>query len=205
MKLINRPDRRPGLLVAGIGASAFLLTAFLSPSTGYADVVDSRAEARDGVILSVGLGAGRLGCSTDDGDDCDGDGSIRAAGLVGEAGLMLSPSLALVGQISGAVHKDDDFELSQWIVAGALRGWVAPRLWLEGGVGAARTRVDVMGDFLDFSAESETVPAAVAGIGAEVISSDKFALDIALRGATGFYEDDFNVYQVTLGAGATFF
>lgn len=205
MKLINRPGRHSGLLAAGAGASAFLLMAFLSPSTGYADVVDSRADSRDGLILSVGVGAGRLGCSTDDGDDCDGDGSIRAAGLVGEAGIMLSPSLAVVGQISGAVHKDDDFELSQWIVAGALRGWVAPRLWLEGGVGAARTRVDVMGDFLDFSAESETVPAAVAGIGAEVISSDKFALDIALRGATGFYEDDFNVYQITLGAGATFF
>jgi hypothetical protein len=205
MKLINRPDRRSGLTAAGIGAGAFLLMAFLSPSTGYADVADTRAEARDGLILSVGVGAGRLGCSTDDGDDCDGNGSIRAAGLVGEAGLMLSPSLALVGQISGAVHKDDDFELSQWIAAGALRGWVAPRLWIEGGFGAARTRVDVMGDFLDFSAESETVPAAVAGIGAEVISSDKFALDIALRGATGFYEDDFNVYQITLGAGATFF
>lgn len=205
MKLINRLVNRPGLAAAGVGASAFLLMAFLSPSTGYADVVDSRAEARDGMMLSVGVGAGRLGCATDDGDDCDGDGSIRAAGLVGEAGIMLTPSLALVGQISGAVHKDDDFELSQWIAAGAVRAWVAPRLWVEGGVGAARTRVDVMGDFLDISAESETVPAAVAGIGAEVLSSDKFALDVALRGATGFYEDDFNVYQITLGAGATFF
>lgn len=208
MKLINRPTR-PTLkasLLGGLAASAFAFVALpAAPAAADPGVTDTRAEARDGVILSVGIGAGRLGCATDDGDDCDGDGSIRAAGIIGEAGFMLAPSLALVGQISGAVHKDDEYELSQWVAAGALRAWPARRLWLEGGVGAARTRIDVMGDIIDVSAESETVPAVVGGIGAEVLSSNKFALDVALRGATGLYEDDFNVYQVTLGAAATFF
>ncbi len=208
MKLINRPARNTTAGLAGSLGAVLFLVSMIAPTTGYAEAdggaTDTRAEARDGVILSVGLGAGRLGCSHD-GDDCDGDGAIRAAGIMGEAGLMLTPSLALVGQVSGVVHKDDDFELSQWIGAGAVRAWVAPRLWLEAGVGAARTRVDVMGDIIDISAESETVPAVVAGVGAEVISSDKFALDVALRGANGFYEDDYNVYQVTLGAAATFF
>jgi hypothetical protein len=118
---------------------------------------------------------------------------------------MLTPSLAIIGQVSGVVHRDDDYELSQWVAAGGLRAWVAPRFWIEGGVGAARTKIDVMGDFLDISAESETVPAVAAGLGVEVLSSNKFALDVALRGANGFYEDEYNVYQVTLGAAATFF
>lgn len=209
MKLINRP-LRPGHVASLTGAlAAALLTTFaISASPAAADSVvveDSRAEARDGVVLSVGLGAGRLGCATDDGDDCDGDGSIRAAGIIGEAGFMLAPSIALLGQVSGAVHRADDYELSQWVAAGAVRAWPARRLWLEAGAGAARTRVEVMGDLLDIEAESETVPAVVGGIGAEVLSSDKFALDVALRGATGLYEDDYNVYQVTLGAAATFF
>jgi uncharacterized membrane protein len=206
MKLVNRPVRpaAPSTLVGAFAAA--LCTAIALPASADSVVgTDSRAEARDGVILSVGLGAGRLGCATDDGDDCDGDGAVRAAGVIGEAGFMLAPSVALVGQISGAVHKDDDFKLSQWVAAGVVRAWPAPRLWLEAGGGAARTSVEVMGDILDFEAESETVPAVVAGLGAEVLSSDKFALDIALRGATGLYEDDFNVYQITLGAGATFF
>lgn len=210
MQLINRPARRLSTGLAGGLGGLVLLASLLAPTTGHADAddggaTDTRAEARDGVILSVGIGAGRMGCTTDDGDDCDGDGSIRAAGLIGEAGLMLTPSLAIIGQVSGVVHRDDDYELSQWVAAGGLRAWVAPRFWIEGGVGAARTKIDVMGDFLDISAESETVPAVAAGLGVEVLSSNKFALDVALRGANGFYEDEYNVYQVTLGAAATFF
>lgn len=210
MKLINRPTTRP---VTRLGASlgALLLLSVAAPTLAAADSAtstsaeSSRASARDGVILHIGIGAGRIGCATDDGDDCDGDGTIKAAGIVGEAGFMLSPSLALVGVVSGAANRDDDVELSQWVAAGAVRGWPTRRLWLEGGAGVARTKVEVMGDFLDIEAESETVPALVGGIGAEVISADKFALDVALRGATGLYEDDVNVYQVTLGVGATFF
>lgn len=205
MKLVNRPTRRLG---AAFGA--LLLASVVAPAIAAADSASStstatRAEARDGVILHIGIGAGRLGCATDDGDDCDGDGTIKAAGIVGEAGFMVSPTLALVGVVSGAANRDDDVKLSQWVAAGAVRGWPTKRLWLEGGAGAARTKIEVMGDFLDIEAESETVPALVGGIGAEVLSADKFALDVALRAATGLYEDDMNVYQVTLGAGATFF
>lgn len=209
MKLINRPTTRP-VTRLGAGLGALLLLSVAAPTLAAADSATStststRAEARSGLILHVGIGAGRIGCATDDGDDCDGDGTIKAAGIVGEAGFMLSPSLALVGVVSGAANRDDDVELSQWVAAAAVRGWPTRRLWLEGGAGAARTKVEVMGNFLNFEAESETVPALVGGIGAEVISADSFALDIALRGATGLYEDDVNVYQVTLGAGATFF
>ncbi len=205
MKLVNRPTRRLG---AAFGA--LLLASVVAPAIAAADSASStstatRAEARDGVILHIGIGAGRLGCATDDGDDCDGDGTIKAAGIVGEAGFKVSPTLALVGVVSGAANRDDDVKLSQWVAAGAVRGWPTKRLWLEGGAGAARTKIEVMGDFLDIEAESETVPALVGGIGAEVLSADKFALDVALRAATGLYEDDMNVYQVTLGAGATFF
>lgn len=205
MKLVNRPTRHIG---AAFGA--LLLASVVAPAVASADSAAStststRAEARNGLILHIGIGAGRLGCATDDGDDCDGDGTIKAAGIVGEAGFMLSPTLALVGVVSGAANRDDDVKLSQWVAAAAVRGWPTKRLWIEGGAGAARTKIEVMGDFLDIEAESETVPAVVAGVGAEVLSADNFAIDIALRGATGLYEDDMNVYQVTLGAGATFF
>lgn len=204
MKLVNRPTRHIGACLG-----ALLLASVAAPAIATADSTSTskstRAEARNGLILHIGIGAGRLGCATDDGDDCDGDGTIKAAGIVGEAGFMLSPTLALVGVVSGAANRDDDVELSQWVAAGAVRGWPTKRLWLEGGAGVARSKVEVMGDFLDIEAESETVPAVIGGIGAEVLSADNFALDIALRAATGLYEDDVNVYQVTLGAGATFF
>lgn len=205
MKLVNRPTRRIGAAFGALLLASVVAPAIASADSAASTSTSTRAEARSGLILHIGIGAGRLGCATDDGDDCDGDGTIKAAGIVGEAGFMLSPTLALVGVVSGAANRDDDVKLSQWVAAGAVRGWPTKRLWIEGGAGAARTKIEVMGDFLDIEAESETVPAVVAGIGAEVLSADNFAIDIALRGATGLYEDDMNVYQVTLGAGATFF
>jgi opacity protein-like surface antigen len=200
---MNLSSLRTGsLLLATLGLAL--------PATALADSsvdgsVDKRAEARDGVMVSVGLGAGRLGCATDDGDDCDGDGTIQAGGFTAEAGLMLSPQLALVGHISGAANRDDDVELSQWVAAVAVRGWLLPQLWIEGGGGVARAKVSFMSDIIDLSSETDTVPALVGGIGAEVVSTPKLAVDVALRGAAGAYEDDLNVYQVTLGAGVTFF
>jgi hypothetical protein len=165
----------------------------------------SAGPGRDGAMLSIGIGAGRLGCSTDNGEDCDGTGSIQAGGIVGEAGLMLAPSLAIAGELFGAVNNDDNFEVSQWVLAGTVRVWPVPLLWLEGGLGVARSQVKLMNTNVDFVAQSDTVPAIVGGLGIEALSSPKFAIDVALRGATGMYEQGINVYQVTLGVGATFF
>lgn len=171
----------------------------------FALVGTAAAQPRDGAMFSVGIGGGHLGCSTEDGDDCSGDGPVQAGSLVGEAGLMLSPSLAVVGHLAVAAHRDDDVTVSQTILAAALRGWVAPRLWLEGGLGVAQARLDVDGDLVDLMSETDTVPAGVAGIGVDVLSTRNFTLDVHLRGASGLYRDDVRIYQGTLGVGASFF
>jgi len=163
-------------------------------------------DTRDGATFGVGLGGGHIGCQDADGNDCDGDGANEAGGVNVRAGFMLNPRLALAGDLWGMAHTEDRLTVSQVIVAGVVRGWVAPRLWVQGGLGIARSAVELdLGDLGTVMSESDVVPAVVAGIGVEAIASEKLALDIELKGGSGLYEDDIQVYNVSLGAAVSFY
>jgi hypothetical protein len=176
-------------------------SAALVPAVASADVHEG-ASVRSGATFGASIGAGAMSCQTEDGDDCD---SEEAGALTLHAGALVTPQLAVVGQLWGMAHTSDNITVSQGIAAAALRAWPAPRLWLEGGLGVARAKVEYDGDLVDVMEQSDLAPAAVAGIGFEVLSSDSFALDLHLRGGSGLYEDEVLVYGVNLGVGASFY
>jgi uncharacterized membrane protein YtjA (UPF0391 family) len=166
-------------------------------------VVEQRSDYRTGLTGGIGIGAGHIACE-DESNNCD--GVNEAGGLNFNIGAMLNPSLALALDVWGMRHDEDRASFTQGIVAGAVRAWIVPRLWLMGGVGVAQVSWSYDADVVEFSDETDTVPAIIGGVGLEVLSSPTFALDVSLRGGTGFYEDqNVRVRNVQLGVGVSFF
>lgn len=161
--------------------------------------------ARDGVTLGGALMFGHLGCKTSDGGDCNGDGAAEAGGLNLRAGIMVSPRLAIALDLAGMTHREDRIKTTQTMAAVTARGWVAPQIWLEGGLGMARATAEYDLSIANVVSETDTVPGFVVGVGVEVLSAPKFAIDVGLRAATSFYKDDIQLYNVALTVGASFF
>ncbi len=186
-----------------------LVSAFavLAPAIASADsVVIEHADPsyRSGLVLGASIDGGDMGCQTKNGDDC-GNGSHDAGGISLHAGGMVAPSLAILGEVWGMAHTEDTLTESQVLVTANLRGWIAPRLWLQGGLGVARSEVSYKNGQLMASDMSDTVPAFDAAIGVEVIRSPGFALDIEARTGSGFYQGDARVYDAALGVGVSWF
>ncbi len=181
------------LLTATASADTIVVGAPLSPSDQH----------RTGLVLGGSIDGGNIGCQTKNGDDC---GTWHdAGGLSFHAGAMVGPSLAILGELWGMAHTEDHITASQGLATAALRGWVVPRLWLQGGLGFARSSVSYRSGNLMTSAQSDTVPAFMLGAGVELLSTPTFGLDLELRGGSGFYEGDARVYNAALGVGASWY
>lgn len=161
--------------------------------------------SRNGFTFGAALMAGQLGCTTSDGADCNSSGASEAGGLALRAGVMVQPNLAVALDLSGMAHREDRVKTSQTLAAITARGWLAPRLWLEGGVGIARSSAEYDLTVVNVVDESENVLGGLVGVGFEVISSRNLALDVGLRGATSFYRNDVRLYNVALTVGVSFF
>ncbi|HEY0189998.1 MAG TPA: hypothetical protein VGC42_02675 [Kofleriaceae bacterium] len=181
---------------------AVLITA--APAMADTVLVTREEPARQGFVLGASLDGGNLGCQTKSGDDC-GNGLHAAGGFSVHIGGMVTPELAILGEVWGMSHSDDDVTASQVIGTVNVRGWVAPRLWLQGGLGTARSKITADAGPIMAHAMSSTVPAFAAAIGLELVQTRQFGLDVELRGGSGFYRDDVRVYNAALGVGATFF
>jgi hypothetical protein len=186
--------------VAGILVTA--APAFADP----VDVADNdrASNERSGLVLGATIDGGNIGCQTKSGDDC-GNGAHPAGGFSVHVGGMVSPSLAILGEAWGMAHTQDSLTATQILATADVRGWVAPRLWLQGGVGVARSKLSFDSSLISASAMSSTVPAVVAAVGLELVRAKTFGLDLELRGGSGLYRDDVRIYNAALGVGATFF
>jgi hypothetical protein len=192
---------RTSILVAAIA---------LASSAAYADevVVESGDGyyhgGRRGVIVGASVDGGDMGCETKNGQDCG--GSKGAGGFSGHLGGMVTPRLAILGEVWAMAAESDNITTTQVMANAAVRGWVTRRLWLQGGLGFARSKVSYdAGSGIMASDESATVPAFMAAIGFEFIRTHEFGLDIELRSGTGFYEGDARLYNGALGIGASWF
>jgi uncharacterized membrane protein YtjA (UPF0391 family) len=185
-----------GGTLAGLQGLARAQDTYVAPGTG-----TTRTYERLGVTFGGGVGLGHIAC---DGADCG--GVNEAGGIDVHVGGMLTPELALLLDAWGMSHRDsNDATFTHAIVTGALRAWLVPRLWVSGGIGFAEARWHYSSDVIDYESRSDTVPAVMGAIGVELLSSPAFALDLQLKGGTGFFEDDVRVRNVSLGVGVNWY
>jgi hypothetical protein len=187
--------------LTALGTTLFLALT----GAGYASaqdrvVVVEEEEQRDGLAIGVELGGGHMEC---EGEGCDG---VTEAGELGlNAGVMLTPNFAIMadGWLMG--HTEDRLTLTHAMATVGPQLWLGP-FWVRGGVGVARASFNYDAGIIDIGDKTETVPAAMAALGVEVISTKDFALDVRLRGGTGFFNDgDTEVRNLSLGVGANWY
>ena len=167
-------------LAAGVAAPAAA-----EPGRYYARSPDSLI--RTGWNVGFGLGGGEISCSGPGCEDVTEAGSLDV-----QVGRMVRPRLRAVLDVWAMAHREEDFEVNQTLVTAGFQYWVLNRLWLRGGVGLASAGFSYDGDLDDADDtddERHSTIGLAGGIGFEILSRPSFALDVELRGGTGFYGD----------------
>lgn len=182
-----------------------LTTLTSSPARAEGPIEDQADLRRPGAMVGAALAGGYLRCETSSGADCMPSSSNEAGSVILHAGYLTSRSLAIVGQAWFMTHSKDDITVNQGILAAGVRAWLMPSLWLQAGVGIARNTVEIGPDALMLTRESDTVPALTAGLGFELINLRSFGLDLGLYMGRGFYRDDVDIFNTSLGLGATWY
>jgi uncharacterized membrane protein YtjA (UPF0391 family) len=182
-----------------------LLGTFAAARSAHADHVYIESSGgpvvRQGIILGGGLGVGHIAC---DGADCS--GVNEAGGINLQLGGMLAPDMGLLVDAWGMSHRDgDDATFTHSMITGALRYWLVPRLWLQGGIGLAEASWHYSDAIVDYESRSDTVPALMGAMGVELVSSPAFAMNLELRGGTGFFEDDTRLRNLSVGLGVNWY
>lgn len=190
-------------LTAIIGITLLVLG---SASTAFAQVYGEEEAEREGLAFGVGLTAGHLELAVGacPGGECQ--GITEAAGLNVQLGMFLTPKLAIEGELWGMGHMEEGLFVSQAIATVGPKLWLGDRFWIKGGAGVARAgfRYDTpVGDFDD---ATDYVFAASAATGFELISTDDFALDLQLRGGSGFFGTaDTRIRNLAVGLGVNWY
>lgn len=177
-------------LAVGLGFA--MLTLFGSLSAAHAQYYQApppyypppppRGVYRSGLLLGLGLGGGAI--TAEDCSNCGGG----ALGLAFNVGGMIDSRMALVFDLWGLFRSlGDGVTLSQSIYTGSLQYWVAPQVWLKGGVGGGT--VDLSDDYSGASFSRQSAFAMSGAAGLELIQSYNFALDLQFRLAHVFYSD----------------
>jgi hypothetical protein len=197
-------------ILTTLGATMGLVLAGMSQAAAQDQTVDEDDlfiveaeeddERRQGLAIGIELGGGHMECQ---GVGCD--GVTESGGASVNLGVMLAPNLAIMADGWMMAHRDDRLTLTHGIATIGPQLWMGP-FWVRGGVGVARASFNYDAGIIDIGDETETVPAAMAAIGFEVISTRDFALDVRLRGGTGFFHDgDTEVRNLSLGVGANWY
>jgi hypothetical protein len=194
---MQAPAIRVGAIVTVLGAGA-------APALADRVVVRDAVDARTGAVVGASIDGGNMGCQTRTGSDC-GDGMRPAGGFSLHGGAMVAPHVALLAELWGMRHTDDDARATQVLVTANLRTWVIPRVWVQAGLGVARSKVSFDDGFATMSSTSSIVPAVSGALGVELVQSPGFGLDLQLRAGTGLYEDDVRIYNAAFGVGVSFF
>ena len=170
--------------IAVLVALAGTARAQQQPPPAGREYVVIQPDVRSGWNFGGGLGGGSISCT----GECPLEDLNEAGGIDLRVGNMIRPRLNVVGQVFAMFHSEDEWTLSHSVVTGGLQYWIIDRLWVHGGLGFARATLRYDG-VVDVEDSTENVFAIAGGIGFEILSRRQWALDIALRGGTGFYED----------------
>jgi hypothetical protein len=140
-------------------------------------------EYRSGLTLGGAIGGGGISAS-----NCSACGGGFAFEL--HIGGMVAPQLAIMADISSVLHSYDDGlggsnTLSNSLFAVAAQYWIAPIVWLKGGIGDAHIALsDYAGN--TYGTNEDALGVLLAG-GVEVFRTPIFALDLQLRFMHGSY------------------
>ena len=166
---------------------ALLATSLAAPALARADVTQPESHPLDRQGLFGGLGAfgGNISC---DGDNCG--GFRKAGGLAGHVGYGFTPRLA--GFLDGwfMTSTENDVTITYVVGTVGVRFWVAPILWIEGGVGNGHANVSVKILGTNVNGNSDDVPTGFLAAGLEVVRGKRWALDVQGRVAQGTATDD---------------
>jgi hypothetical protein len=157
--------------------------------------------------LTWGFSVG-LGYMNDNGQriECTGCDVAPLSGyLEGHIGGMLNNRLGLMLEIQGNAQQISGYDptslnssetIRQVLVMGALQYWLTPILWIKGGIGVAN--LDVIGDYTQY-AIADSGLALMGGIGVELLSARRFALELQGRISEGVYHYDTGTDNITTG------
>jgi hypothetical protein len=136
---------------------------------------------RSGVVAGLGVGVGALNADAC-GSDCGGGLSLE-----GHLGGMIDPRMALMFDAWAIFHSNPEFNstTTSGIYTGALQFWLAPIVWLKGGLGVGNTHIDEPGVRLG----SATAFAMMGAAGVELVHTGFFALDLQGRVGHTFFSN----------------
>ena len=154
--------------------------------------------------FSLGLGFMHDNGSTIECSGCDQQPLTEY--LEGHIGGMINNRMGLMLELQGNAQQisgfnpggdNNDLTLRQFLAVGALQYWITPILWVKGGIGVAN--LDVLDAYGYTYAVSNTGLGLLAGIGVELLSARRFAIELQGRLTEGVYHYDNGTDNVTSG------
>jgi len=174
-------------------ATVFTLTGSLAlPTLAAAQpALAERGLERHGLFAGGGVFGGNISC---EGDNC---GDFReAGGANGQVGYLLGPRFGLLLDVWAMTSSQNDISITYVASTLSARLWVAPRLWVQAGLGSGHAEVRVS----IFGARGDDVPVGEVAAGAELVRGPGWSLDLTARIAQGTATSDNN--NVTTGRAA---
>jgi hypothetical protein len=162
------------------------------------------------LIFGFSLGLGHM---SDSEGKISGDSSTNYSTLSAEVsahiGGFVGPRLALMAEVQGnalTLSSDgyDDITLIQSALMGAAQYWITPQLWIKGGIGFAS--LDLDDSYYNDSAHIDSGMAIMGAVGFELLSSQRFSLDLQGRLLAGSYDGiDEQITAASIGVGINWF
>lgn len=152
---------------------------------------------RTGPTFGAGVGVGSMFSNCDDDFDCD--TVLESGSLHAYAGGFLASSTALIGEGWGMAHRDSDVTITHGLLVGGLQHWLAPRVWVKGGIGVARSSFSYDAPLVDLESRSDIVPGGLLAAGVDLVQESSAAFSLELRYGAGLYDDaESRIHQAAL-------
>jgi hypothetical protein len=164
----------------GAPASPYYAPPPPGPGYGPQPPVYAPAPERQGFLIGFGIGGGEIAAT-----DCDGCESLGGFAFDFQVGGFISPRMAIMYDAFGVLRSENNLVWINGVNTAAIQYWVTPQLWLKGGLGFSQVRVD---DGFGNS-DAEYGFGGQLGVGFEVISSARFALDLSAKVSHGTFKD----------------
>jgi len=147
---------------------------------------------RHGLAIGFGFGLGGMSDSAGAIECVNCDYNPASFGVDFHIGAMLNPRLSLQFEawLQGQqLDAGGTTTLVQTMGMVALQYWVTPQLWLKGGLGAAHLSYSIDDGYRDPTSQDIADGGAVMGaIGYEILSSQRFSIDLQGRLGAGTYD-----------------